>query len=440
MENLPITAQEVPIGKSSVVPTFFPGPPTSDSGEHIPSIHYSGPLYNLPERNLGGDNSHNIKFGIPLSVSSSPPPGHGGIDRIAHNYTPIVIEGSEYFRTSNNVFRFPVNDKANLPHWEESDSLIGPWKAVAEENIGVGYSRPAKFEGIIVAAQDVMVDPQLNRYVTPILAYSGHLNELGANLSRVFNIRFMRSLYEASIEHEILTGASKSYGYKQPIKEVGYGVGFLPERAAAAVTGKGIFLANKNLSRIVREWAQAYDVPEHIVLAYLNIHEGTHLLGVEGEGELELIIEKGFEKAAGNERNPSRKTGYSQIAGIANQRGKDVFRNYGGKSLIKSSLSPAMEKSAEMYAREALEMGVEDVKGYVEARLMEEYQAVSNASNENSKDSEGKASGTLESRIKDKGEIEVPEENIIELPDTNKGSNGEKGSEPEPEAEMDKAA
>ena len=99
-----------------------------------------------------------------------------------------------------------------------------------------------------------------------------------------------------------------------------------------------------------------------------------------------------------------------------------------------------MEKSAEMYAREALEMGVEDVKGYVEARLMEEYQAVSNASNENSKDSEGKASGTLESRIKDKGEIEVPEENIIELPDTNKGSNGEKGSEPEPEAEMDKAA
>jgi len=444
MEDFSIVAQQVPISRGDVKVSFDPNGSTSNIGSLIKSVHYSGGHYNLPVRESGGYNAHNILYGIHPSVISSRE------DPYTVKIIPTKIGDSYHIRTASNRYMFTKEDlEHGVPTgWEDNANATARWKAVTENPNGISYSQHREFEGMIVAAQDVMIDPQLNKYKTPILAYSGPFNEFGPNLSRAFNVKFMRELYRASIEHERSVESSIAHGYDKPIKEVGHGVGFLPEGAAAGITWNGIFLANSNLSDIVREWAEAYDVPERVILAYLNVHETKHLSGlpgdVPGERELEFIIWREFEGFANNEhsgmthntanyRTSNRRTGYRQVAKIARDREENVIKNYGYRNLFRLPPGLSVEKAAEKYTEEALAMGIKDVEEYVEAKLSEDYERPSNAKQEIS---EGKSSKTLESRVESDSEIEeVPDDNVIKFPD--RYSKGNSDEEPEPETEVE---
>ncbi len=452
MENFSIVSQHVPIGKGDTNVSFEPNGATSNTGSLIQSGHYSGGHFDLPVRGQGGYNAHNILYGIHPSIISSREAPY------TVKIIPTKIDDSYFVRTASNRYMFREEDLAlGAPTvWEDNAKDFSAWKGVTENPNGISYSQPREFEGMIVAAHYVVTDAQSNKIANPILAYAGPLNEFGPNLSRAFNVKFMRELYRSSIEHERSVESSLAHGYDKPIKEIGYGVGFLPENAAAGITWNGIFLANSNLSNIVRAWAQNYDVPEHVILAYLNVHETKHLSGllgdVAGETELEFMINEEFERFADNEhsgmthntanRTSNRRTGYRQVARIAKHRGDNVIKNYGYKNIIRLPPSFAMEKAAERYEKEALAMGIENVEEYVQSKLNEEYQQLSKANDEAS---EEKSSETLESRVESDGELEeVPDDNIIEFPDRDKRYSNEESSEAEAEqeaeAEMDEAA
>lgn len=428
--------------------TLIGNGPKVDTMDHVlrgGSIVYIGGSSDEIVINPG---SVNNKIMIVPSIRSSPSKGHGFREDIRYNIVPTVIGNDKYFGTASNIYMFNIEDKINLPHWEESDSYIEPWKAATERNNVISYSKPTEFKGMIVAADYIVADPLLNKIITPILAYQGPFNEVGPNLSRAFNVRLMRKMYRESIEHERSVESSIAHGYDKPIEEIGYGVGFLPKNAAAGVTWNGIFLANRNLSNIVKAWAEKYDVPEHVVLAYLNVHETKHLSGllgdIPGERELEYIIGNEFEELAKNEASGMAqiRTGYKQIARIARHREANVIENYGYKNLFRLPFAfDAMEKAVDKYTDEALAMGIEDVEEYVEAKLSDEYERSSNAKHETSEEESSEDSvETLESKIENDGESEV-RNNIIKFPDRDEEYASEEDYEPETEMdEMDEAA
>lgn len=443
MESFSIVAQEVPISRGDINVSFDPNGSTSNIGGLIKSVHYSGGHFDLPMRGQEGYNAYNILYGIHPSIISSK----------ENPYTvkiiPTKIGDSYHIRTASNRYMFTKEDlEHGVPTgWEDNANATARWKAVTENTNRISYSQHREFEGMIVAAQDVMIDPQLNKYKTPILAYSGPFNEFGPNLSRVFNIKLMRESYEASIENEWSVKSSMAHGYSKPIEVIGDGVGFLPEGAAMGVAGNGVFLVSSNLSSKVRAWAQDYDVPEHVVLAYLFGHEFKHLSGlpgdVAGETELEFIIGEEFEKFADNEHGgmthntanrTSRRTGYRQIARIARQREEDVIQNYGYSKLFRLPPGYSAEKAVERYTEEAIAIGVEDVEEYVQAKLNKEYQQVSKANDETSKETSGE---TLESRVESDSEVEEVPDNIIKFPERNLEYNEESS---EAEAELEEAA
>jgi len=381
--------------KSTIVSFSQPMPTTETLGylSRSNAAFYLGPLFAHALRDLNKYNLDNRVL-IPHSVESSHPTPHFHRDAITYSYTPRIV-GTEtgyykFFRTSNNVFKFHINDsKANLPHWEEARRYIEPWLAATERNNAIEYVKRPEFTGIVVASRERVADRGLNKYVTDILAYKGPLNDLGKSLSREWKLREIRKNYKASFEYQRFIEFVRSLGFEGSTEEKGYGIGFLPKDAAAGVAGDNILLVNKNFSSMVRSWAKTYNVSEEIVMAYLlAFHEPGHLAGIpggiEGEERLEEIIKMFAEKLANeeqsgmphntaNRRASGRGISYRQIGRIASQREADVLENYGKKGIRFSGKS--IENAKYALRAEAYANGLKDegkIEEYIATGLEEE--------------------------------------------------------------------
>ncbi len=363
--------KEIAIPKTDIKVTWKTNNVTTDSLSYLRSsgniYNESGILNDLPIRELSPGTVNNA-YEVPHSIESSNPAITG--NATTYTFTPTLMGDFKYFRTSNNVYKYNITDTANIPGLEEGDAVHYSWRAATEQDNGVTTTTPKPisvvgFSGIstdihdkdketlvpsiAVSSTERLVDPKLSAYKVDMI-YIGHLNELGAYLSRAFNVRLMRQSHRDSPEFESLSQYLESVGYNNPIEDSAYAVGFLPKDAIAGVTPDGMFTVNREFSKFIRRGAISFDVSEEAFLRHLNLHEDFHLGGIPGDNyshqELEAMLGDWASEHAQNEhagmphntanyRTASKRALYRAIAHIASIR-REAYAGSSGDSLLQS--------------------------------------------------------------------------------------------------------